>query len=117
MAAASLPAAGIPAMSAMQGPPLCPQRVRSPSKQEARIRQAPSVGEQKGGSATGGAAAAGVPVPPCSQPSTGSHGELPEHSPYWDPHSRAESILSSLQNHFFNHLEAKPGKQLWRRQH
>lgn len=44
-AAASLPAAGIPAMSAMQCPPLCPQRVRSPSKQEARICQAPSVGE------------------------------------------------------------------------
>lgn len=30
-----LPGAGIPAMSAMHCPPLCPQRVSSPSKQEA----------------------------------------------------------------------------------
>lgn len=62
-----LPGAGIPAMSAMHCPPLCPQRVRSPCKQEARSCQEPSVGEWKGGSATGTAAAA-VPVPPCFQP-------------------------------------------------
>lgn len=65
--------AGIPAMPAMPCPPLCPQRVRSPSKQEAGISQtrgAPSPDCQEGSAA--GAAAAHGPIPPCSQPSRGS---------------------------------------------
>lgn len=37
----ALARAGIPAMPTMPCPPLCPQRVRSPSKQEARISQGP----------------------------------------------------------------------------
>lgn len=97
-------------MPAMLCPPLCPQRVRSPSKQEAGISQArtlalgvPTAGEERGGS-TAGAAAAHGPVPPCSQPSAGSYGGLPGRSPPRDPCCRAGCLLTSLKDHFFCHL-------------
>lgn len=62
-------------MLAMLCPPLCPQRVRAPSEQEAGIRQIQgarlpvlATGDKRGGSAAGGAAAAHGPVhPQCGQ--------------------------------------------------
>lgn len=70
-------------MSAMQGPPLCPQRVSShPNRKPGPAR--PRGGEQKGGSAAGDAAAAAVPA---------QHRHswvLPEHFPHGDPNSGRE---------------------------
>lgn len=58
-------------MPAMPHPPLCPQRVRAPSEQEARISQTRgaqlpvlATGDERGGSAAGGAAAASGLVHP-----------------------------------------------------